>query len=60
MKMIYQVAAVLCAAAILGQVGCCDAGTISFWECLLRVLGCVFALMACYAMECRGRMKKRR
>lgn len=60
MKVVCKVAAILCAATILGQVGCCDAGTIGFLECLLRVLGCIFALMVCYALECRLRMKKQR
>lgn len=60
MEIAYKIAVVLCVATILGQVGCCDAGTIGLLECLLRVLGCIFGLMACYVLECRLRMKKQR
>ena len=60
MKIVCKVAAVLCAVTILGQVGKCDMESISIAQCLLRVLGCIVVLMACYVMECRCRMKKRR
>lgn len=60
MEIVCKVAAFLCATTILGQVGLCETEAISIAECLLRVLGCIVVLMACYVLECRLRMKKQR